>query len=349
MKKVLLFAPDWVDFISEFEKNLKYCGFEVVTINRDIPPFKYKNAGQKIYNFLRKTFLRDFSYKKRLKEKHIKYHQYKFSSPADFYDYAFIVRADILTIDELKLIRQISVKMVGYHFDALHRYPGIFSRINYFDRFFVFDPEDLQKYPQYRLQFITNFYFDYPGSDIDTPSTGRTEYDLYYLGSYEPSRMNEIVKLSDFLIKNNTRYKIELFFYKDKLHKITPELEKLITCLTKSIPMQEYLLRVKKAAAILDFVLPQHTGLSFRVFESIRYEKKLVTTNQHVMHYDFYIPDNIFILNDNYEELAEFLKRPYVKLPAKIRKKYSFTNWIKNVFEEGSFEKIHLNTTVNAE
>jgi len=343
MKKVLLFAPDWVGFIAGFEKNLRYCGYDVVTVNQNIPPFKYKNRRQKIYNFFRKTFLNDLTYKQKLKEEHLCHHRYQFSTPADVYDYALIVRADMLDINELRLIKQISGKMISYHFDALPRYPEIFERINYFDKFFVFDPADVVKYPQYNLKFITNFYFDYP--ERNKWRSQSPEYNLFYLGSYESSRIHEILQLQNFLTQNEISHKIELFFDQTKLNKITPDLKNTVTCLTESISIEKHQEYVAKSNVLLDFILPQHTGLSFRVFESIKYEKKLITNNPHIINYDFYTPDNIFILDSNYDALADFLDQPYIPLPASVRKKYSFTNWISNVFKQGAFEKIQREPT----
>lgn len=339
MKKVFLFAPDWVGFISSFEKNLSSCGFHVTTLNQDIPPFRYGGLGQKIGNFLRKTFLRDQKHKQKLKEEHRLRHQFQISDIDQPYDYALIVRADFLSLNELEFIKKKSAKMISFHFDGMDRYPEVFSRIAYFDTFFVFDPEDARKYAHYNLKFIPNFFFDYPESG-HTKTSRKPDYQLYYLGSYEALRTKEILKLQKYLLQMNILHKIELVFNHTNDHYITPELEQHVTCLMETISFEEHQRRIQKTDILLDFVLNQHTGLSFRVFESIKYEKKLITTNRQVAKYDFYNPDNIFILNNNYDELLQFIELPYIKLPSHIRKKYSFSNWIKNVFEEAPFDQI---------
>jgi len=343
MKKVFLFAPDWVDFASCLEKNLRFCGFSVTTLNRVVPPFRYRNFRQQFWNFIRKTFFKDHSYKKNLQEEHILRHQFRNPGVDQYYDYALIVRADLLSIKELKFIKAVSSKMISFHFDGMDRYPEIFDRIEYFDRFFVFDIGDTYKYPLLNLTPITNFYFDYPVPTYRFKNQIKPDnYDFYYLGTYHKGRIEEILRLQQFLSDHDLSHQIELVFPKPDFNKITPELADRAICMTEMISFEDYLSRTQRSRIMLDFVLQEHGGLSFRMFESIYYEKKLITTNKYVVNYDFYHPDNIFILDGNYEDLIYFLNKPYQKLPLSIRKKYGFTNWIRNILTYGSFDKITI-------
>ena len=81
---------------------------------------------------------------------------------------------------------------------------------------------------------------------------------------------------------------------------------------------------------MIDFVNNIHSGLSFRIFESIFYQKKLITNNAEITNYDIYHEDNIFIWdgkNIDFESLKSFLEKPYHILPSDIANKYSFKNW----------------------
>ncbi|MGJ7033666.1 hypothetical protein [Niabella hirudinis] len=257
------------------------------------------------------------------------------------FDYALIIRADFLSIKELDLIKSVADQMISFHFDGMHRYPKIFRRIAHFDRFFVFDPEDAQKYAYNNVRFMPNCYFDYPesGGKGICPTPG---YQLYYLGSFEALRTKEILRLQQYLAKMGFNHKIDLVFDQANRRHITPELEAAVTCLTETISFEAHQQRIERTNILLDFALDQHTGLSYRIFESIKYEKKLITTNVHVVNYDFYTPENIFILNDNYSELYDFIETPYTALPSQIKKKYSFTSWIKNIFNDPPLEDINL-------
>ncbi|WP_228453698.1 hypothetical protein [Chryseobacterium manosquense] len=80
---------------------------------------------------------------------------------------------------------------------------------------------------------------------------------------------------------------------------------------------------------------PRQVGLSFRFFEGLYYRKKIITDNLMVKKYDFYHPDNIFVIeNGNNAAILEFLKRPYQELPEHIVKKYSFSEWIFRMLSE---------------
>ena len=75
-----------------------------------------------------------------------------------------------------------------------------------------------------------------------------------------------------------------------------------------------------------------HNGLSFRIFESLGYNKKIITTNKAVKNYDFYNTNNIHIIDDE-QELELFLNSDFITIDLRIKEKYSFTNWIKNILE----------------
>lgn len=48
-------------------------------------------------------------------------------------------------------------------------------------------------------------------------------------------------------------------------------------------------------------------------------------------------------------ELKEFLEKPYEPLPIEIKQKYSFTNWIKYIFDEKPYQEINLPFDKNIE
>ena len=68
-------------------------------------------------------------------------------------------------------------------------------------------------------------------------------------------------------------------------------------------------------------------------FESIFYDKKLITNNKSLKDYDFYHPNNIFILDNNYDKIKEFLAKPFIKIDNEIKEKYDYKNWICRFFD----------------
>ena len=76
------------------------------------------------------------------------------------------------------------------------------------------------------------------------------------------------------------------------------------------------------------------TGLSFRVFEAMALEKKIITNNPTIKNYNFYHPQNILVLNEDFSNLtSEFFQTPYVKIPDEVYNQYTLDAWVDHVFE----------------
>ena len=64
--------------------------------------------------------------------------------------------------------------------------------------------------------------------------------------------------------------------------------------------------------------------------ESLFFKRKLITNNKEVMKYEFYNPNNIFILEkDNFEKINEFINSKYEDIDSKIVDYYDIENWLK--------------------
>src|SRR5690606_14540183 len=97
---------------------------------------------------------------------------------------------------------------------------------------------------------------------------------------------------------------------------------------------EENLKLVYNANILIDINNRIHNGLSFRVFEAIGFQKKLITTSDAIKTYDFYHPNNFFVWGHHTkQELDEFLEAPFVPLPADIREKYGFANWARYLLD----------------
>ena len=90
-----------------------------------------------------------------------------------------------------------------------------------------------------------------------------------------------------------------------------------------------------KSKVILDINHPNQYGLTMRTFECLGAKKKLITTNQNILEYDFYNPNNIMVINRNNPVIDKiFFDSPYEELESGVYKKYSIENWLKTIFRE---------------
>ena len=167
----------------------------------------------------------------------------------------------------------------------------------------------------YGINFATQFYL--PDNKID--NKGKIiKYDVFYCGSDKgrldnilsiKQRLNKLGFFSFFYIKSNENVE---GVYKD------------------GMPYKEVLKHINNCKCILEINGESQSGLTMRAMESIFYNKKLITNNVNIKTYNFYNPNNIFILGND-DNLMEFMQKKYEPVDEKIKNKYCFTNWLKNI------------------
>jgi hypothetical protein len=102
-----------------------------------------------------------------------------------------------------------------------------------------------------------------------------------------------------------------------------------VTLINKHIDLNTVNEYIKNSKTVLDVHKKNQNGLSFRVFESLGTQKKLITTNTDIKNYDFYNPNNIFIIeNDDFLIPKSFFETAYEPIPETILKKYLIENWV---------------------
>ncbi|QDP84653.1 hypothetical protein FNJ88_03480 [Chryseobacterium sp. SNU WT5] len=318
----LLMMPDYSDFPDLFVKNLKKEGFCPYLITDNPSKFRYKGT-QRIINFFHKNFKQNKDYKKRLVKQHKLKEYYKqiVEIEGDL-DYALVIRPDLFPINVIKELGKKAKKLIAYQWDGLEKFPEVKKYCSLFDTFFCFDSECAEK----NIKPITNFYFDcippvYKEFNDHKPR-------LYFLGLYWKGREAKIDKFIKEVSKIDVELSIILQYNNQSEIKNTR-----ITYIKNRITFLESLKNVEKADILLDFVDPVHNGLSIRFFEAMYYKKKIITDNKMVKNYDFYNSNNIFIIDDNYSQIENFIKIPYHEISDDIVKSYSFSSWIDKIIQ----------------
>ena len=325
-KKIILIMPPDFGVYKVIEQNLRYMGFEQVTVIS--PLFRYKTK-DRILNFIQKTFLGNKDYKKQLIDDYYtaEVSQTLSSFAPKSIDYAIVIRPDKLDLKTIEKIHNTAHKVVAYQWDGLARFPKVFKVINQFEHFFVFDLEDYHRYRYQHPNLLScsNFYFDIPEESIPV-----NKNEVLYVGVYIKDRIQSLIRVVNTLSQYDLTLNINLFYGR----KTPPFFHPHITFFSKGLNYAQYLTLTKKAAVLLDIKTIDHNGLSFRIFEAIKYQKKLITDNKSIKLYDFYHPNNFYVVeNDLFEGLSDFLESDFVPLSEDIRQKYSFSNWVKNILE----------------
>ncbi|ULJ65655.1 hypothetical protein MIS33_05190 [Wielerella bovis] len=338
---IIMGMPNFHDVHKMVEANLRFCGFEVINLTEDDSQFRYPSLWARLKTQWRKHVLKDKTAKRYAKVPYLKQCLDKklatYSGGADF---ALLISGDFFHPEILRYIRSKSRHgVVNYQWDGLERYPEIWQCIAEFDRFYVFDSDDLNR-PDYSFLPATSFYFDH----CITPSAVSSQT-LFFAGSHQPHRAKIVQDFAQFA--SDTGWQVDFrIMWADNRN--MQQARRCYPCenirLThRGKTYAEYLTDAQQAGILVDFLENVHNGLSLRTFEAFGYRKKLITTNHHVATYDFYHPNNIYILTaDNFAGVAEFLAKPYQALDDKIYEKYRFTNWLRYVLNIEPHQKITL-------
>ena len=313
MSKLLLVAPEHVGIIDVVYEGLKeYSGYGVDLLDLNPERFRYKHFGQRVYNFLLKTFLGQ-NLKTRYYEKIF---TEKIAALDAQYECILIIRPDILTDRILNELRKRTNRFIAYYWDTVSFFPRKLKITHYFNTIYSFDPVDCR---EHGFHFLSNFYFyEKPAGDI--------AYQVYNISTYD-HRSSFIEAIAKKLEEMNISFCLKAV-HDESFTKAYIQYE------PKVIGYREMLKEIEKTAVLLEVQKKEQRGLTFRPFEALGLNKKLITTNPEIRNYDFYDETNILILDQdkmNIDLPRAFFETAYRPIPAEKREKYHLKNWIKTM------------------
>lgn len=95
-----------------------------------------------------------------------------------------------------------------------------------------------------------------------------------------------------------------------------------------SLNRDECLNIIKNSVAVIDCPVPNQNGLTMRTFEALAMNTKLITSNINVAEYEFFTPNNIFIVDSNTSEIPlSFFSTPF-DMQFQISEKYSLKHFV---------------------
>ncbi|MCG2792774.1 MAG: hypothetical protein L6262_04400 [Weeksellaceae bacterium] len=329
----LLYVNKNINLSKPILEGLSRMGFEVDVLIESLPPAMNKSSLiHRIKNIFYRLILKDKTYFiKKEKKLFEKFAERRLKNKK--YDIAFFIRADMYSEKLIRKVRKQSKKIVSYQWDGLEMYPRIFDYYKYFDRKLVFDADDIRRFPQYNLLPLTNFYYSPKAYHFEE------QFDFFYVGVGLQDRIKWASQLECYSKENHLKFKAILTIPEYREEKKSEKI-----CLQhNAISLQENEEFTSKSRSVVDFKLSAHNGASFRVFDCLQREKKLISNNYALQTYDFYHPDNIFLTDfEDFTGLKEFLQKPYHKIDRKVVEKYGIKNWLKYALDEGAYEPINL-------
>jgi hypothetical protein len=313
MKITIISFDNW-GFNNHLTTLLENAGHNVQHINFYDFKYKYPNLRTRLYNLILKKIL-----KKNLKNIHYGNEILeKLKKNNEIQDRILTIKGDFIDPRSILEFKNYTKKSIAYFNDSITRCPKIKRVIPCFDEVYSFEKEDCKKY---NLKFITNWI--YP---IRVNSKQLTEYQIFNISSKD-KRSPILSKITTILKEKNINYKIIIFDKENKSH--DPNIEYI----SEHISLPDVNKYIHNAQVLLDINRKGQKGLTFRVFESLGLEKKLITTNADIKNYDFYNPNNILIIDEKKTNIPlDFFNNKYEKIPEELLKKYNIEGWINQVF-----------------
>ncbi|MCG2792342.1 MAG: hypothetical protein L6262_02185 [Weeksellaceae bacterium] len=318
--KICLISFDHWQYDAHIVDALLKKGIEAYHIN--IGQYKHTSKLSRLKNALSKVFLNK-NPKLELRHKFIISELQKIG----YQDQILVINPELINRDYHLKIKSFTKRYIAYLYDSLARHPIDCLIEGVFDDIYSFDKDDIKKH---HFREVNNYiYLDHVKQEDQNP-----KFDVCYLASFDKrliamrrvaAALSLLKQTYQFIIVGKRAWIIKLFKFGGKSS---------IRYQIKRVDHQDIPVYYRDAKAILDLVRDDQAGLSFRVFEAMALEKKLITDNRNIKDYDFYDANNILVLNAEYNNLTkDFFATPYHQVPADIYHKYTLEHWVNIVFE----------------
>lgn len=315
--KICLISFDFYGFDCNIIKELRKRGIDAQHI--DISKFKYNYPSTlaKCSNFFSKILLNK-NVKNIAMEQHILEELEKLGPQ----DIILSIRPDRICKEVHLQIKSKCKKYICYLYDSSNLFPIKNITTAIFDKIYTFDKDDATKYG---FESICNYiYLD--KTEICPQKTYSN--DLYIVSAID-ERVTLLNKIAEICTKQRIPFKFVL------VGKRKPKnLHASIEYTTQNISLQNLIPELDSSKVFLDLIRKNQNGLSFRIFDALSFQRKIISSNPSIKEYPFYNPNNILVIDqDNPEIPLSFFETPFEPLPAELYNKYTIASWVSTVFE----------------
>ena len=314
--KIGLISFDYWGFDQHIIKALQDEGIKAAHINLNNFKYSYPSVFHRIANAFGKIILQR-NIKKIRKQEYVLNQLESW----DHQDIILVIRPDLLDRKTHQIIKSKTNRYIAYLYDSTKRFPVKHLCNGIFDEIFSFDSKESKNY---NFRKISNYIY-LPKKELDLKK--EYKYSVFIVISKD-SRLKILDAISRKLDGLKMNYKF-IVKYSKAIKGINPKIE--VT--PEYIGLDALKQLIEDSKIMMDISRTINTGLSFRIFESLAYQKKLITTNKTVKRYDFYNPNNILIIDPKNPEIPkEFLETNYEPIEDSIYKKYTVQQWVRTVF-----------------
>lgn len=327
--KLLLIMPKFFDYPEIIVNELNEMGYEVDFFDDRPSTNAWIKAAIRINKNLIGTYIKKYfeSVMKTVRNKK--------------YDVVFLISGQSLSfsesmINEIKLCQK-DAKFVLYQWDSQTNFPYIKQVQKYFDKCYSFDRRDIEETPS--LKFLPLFY-SRKYEEIGKRNNTNFKYDFCFVGTAHPKKYKFIKMMSEQLKSVYPNQFIYFFFPSPIVYfyrKImNNELRKAKYNEFHYVPLKGKDMNdvYETSRCVLDSAQDGQLGLTIRVLEALGAKKKLITTNEDIINYDFYKPENIYVYEGKIDLENVFFTHEYKEVSKEVYEKYSLRSWLKEILED---------------
>lgn len=323
--KITIISHDVWGFGKHIYLHLQKLNIESTYINCMEFKYKHENIIKRTINFFSKIFL-----KKNIKKIYRTNKTLEELEKLKYQDFILVINSGDFDPKVFALAKTKTKSLITYNYDSLKRVPLTANAYDIFEKVYSFDSDDVKENKQ--LIKISNFIYTpkYPLKEKFTTKA-------FIVLSRDKKRNAIISKIADQFDVNGYFGKYEFIIIDKKNRKLNRNLH----FTNQKISQDELQSKIENTEIMIDIVRENQTGLSFRVFESLANQKKLIINNPKIKNYSFYNPNNILIIDENNPEIPlHFLESKYEPIDNSIYNKFTINSWINTVFEFEKNEKL---------
>jgi hypothetical protein len=321
-QKICLISFDNWNYDKHIVDKLLEKGIEAFHIK--IGGFKHKNLFARISNSFNKIFLG-----KNPKIQKRQDHILEMLKINGFQDQILVINPEVIDLECHQKIKKFTHKYITYLYDSVDRCPVEHLLNVVFDEIYSFDKVDIKKYG-FKATNNYNYIEKQPISKKED-----IKNQLLYIASFD-NRLHIVNQLKTSFRKIGVSFRFIIVGKKTTLFKLKNSFSETINGIElrrKRIEQTDLKKLYLQTNVVLDLVREYQTGLSFRVFEAMAFQKKLITNNQTIKECDFYNPNNILVIeNENHDFDKQFFETNYEPIPDKIFYSYTLDCWVDTIF-----------------
>ena len=251
-------------------------------------------------------------------------------------DTILVIRGEYTPINSICCMREVfpAARIVLYMWDSIVNNKGIKKTWPYYDDVWTFDRKDYlhekAEFPQ--LKFMPLFFCE---KTIEGLKDKLNEWDLSFVGTGHGDRVSIAKEVKKQCDEKGVSFFCYIYvphilvYFVNKLTNKYYRNVRLKDVHFKALPLSQAYDIYNKSKCILDVESITQSGLTMRTIEVIGAQKKLITTNPDIIHYNFFDENNIYLVDRSHVVIDEhFIDGDYKTIDPSIYEQYSLRRWL---------------------